>query len=269
MAPVRRIFRRTCMSVSRMRAACMSVRKGSEMESQRAVTAAKDSIYDVLRNKIIHFELIPGEQLSENSLASELSVSRTPIRDALSRLEDEGCVVVFPHRGTQVSRISQERIRQALFFRISLEQKVISELCLKGLTDEERSLLEESMKEQHRLYDRLAYSELLEEDMRMHRMLYCFTGHEKAWNAYVLVNCDLMRVLYLQIRTFSFKTTMSAVESWENSLTEHRMMLEMIMKRDREAVMLLTSRHLGDIYWRSDTLKRIFPDYFSEQESPV
>jgi DNA-binding GntR family transcriptional regulator len=243
----------------------MSVEEQTDPEDRRAAAPAKDCVYQVLHNEILHLELEPGTAVSENNLAAELNVSRTPVRDALARLEDEGCVEVFPQRGTRVTFISQERIRQTLFFRISLEQQVLSELCEKGLREEDISLLEESLSRQRRFYDSQSHVELLDEDLRMHQMLFEFSGHGAAWNAHRQTDCDLVRVLFLQIKTFSFPASMPAVYSWENSLTEHRMMLQLLKDRNRESVCILNSRHLGEISWSSDNLMRIYPGYFSER----
>lgn len=229
--------------------------------------AARDSIYGLLRKRIVQFDLLPGETLSENTLAAELGVSRSPVRDALSRLVDEGCVVVYPQRGTQVSYISLPRVRQFVFMRTVLEKKVLEELCETGLTGEQIAEIEESLRRQRRFYETQATNELLYEDLRMHRLLYEFCGHESAWEPFDMLDCDTLRVSCLQIRTYSYKVTMAAVDSWENVLIEHRMMLDALRRRDAEAVCLLSSRHIEQIVWSGEDLRRIYPQYFESNEA--
>lgn len=224
--------------------------------------SASDNIYELLRKRIIQFELLPGETLSENNLASELGVSRSPVRDAIARLAEEGCVVVYPQRGTQVSLISLARVRQFVFMRTLLEQSVLEELCATGLTAEQIAQLERSLRRQRTLYETQETNGLLYEDLAMHRMLYEFCGHESSWTLFGMLDCDMLRVSGLQIRTYSYNETMAAVDSWENVLIEHRMILDSLRKRDAGAVCLLNARHIEQIVWGGEDLRRIYPQYF-------
>ena len=56
---------------------------------------------------------------------------------------------------------------------------------------------------------------------------------------------------------------MAAVSSWENNMTEHRMILDALRKRDSDAVCLLSDNHVGQIIWKADNLRRIYPEYFA------
>lgn len=229
----------------------------------QSASNASETIYDLLRGRIIHFELLPGEVLSENSLASSLGVSRTPVRDALSRLAEEGCIHVYPQRGTEVSYISAERVRQAVFLCTVLEQDALEQLCTQGVSDDEFRQLEDNLRLQRRYYDQQHSEQLLEADVRLHRLLYSFCGREIALTAIGAVNCDMMRIRYLQIRTYSYRVQMAAVASWENSLTEYRMILNALKKRDVNAVSLLSSNHISEVIWNIDNLRRIYPEYFT------
>lgn len=229
-------------------------------------SGSRMDVYAVLRQKIIEFELLPGEFLSENGLASMLGVSRTPVREALSRLVEDGCVEVYPQRGTQVSRISPERIRQAVFLRSVLEQSVLERLCETGVTDAQFRQLEQSLRRQREHFAAQREADLLNEDTRMHRLFYRFCGRETAWDAFSALNCDMMRIRFLQIRTFSYRhVPMAAVDSWENRLTEHRMMLDALRKRDAEALGLLSNAHLAHIERNAQDLRLIYPQYFAAE----
>ncbi len=76
-----------------------------------------------------------------------------PSREAIARLAEEGCVEVFPQRGTQVSRISINRLHHAVFLRTVLEESVLRQLCSTGITPEQFEALEESLRKQRRYYD--------------------------------------------------------------------------------------------------------------------
>ena len=150
-----------------------------------------ESLYERLRRRIILFDLLPGEALSENGLAADLGVSRTPIRDALARLQDEGCIQVFPQRGTKVSHISLERVRQAVFLTKVLEQDALAALCAAGLNEEQIQKARDSLARQRRLYDAQQFEELLWEDCRLHEMFFEFCGRSLAWTAIRTIDSDL------------------------------------------------------------------------------
>lgn len=83
--------------------------------------SARDRTLDTIRRAIITLELKPGTPLSENELATELAVSRTPVRESLILLREEGLVEVYPQVGTFVSLVDPERVRQAQFIREAVE----------------------------------------------------------------------------------------------------------------------------------------------------
>lgn len=236
-----------------------------ELANTSAISGPDDA-YTQLRRSIIDFSLLPGEFLSENALAAQMNTSRATVREAIARLAEEGCVEVFPQRGTQVSRISISRLRHAVFLRTVLEESVLRQLCATGLTDEQFQLLEDSLKKQRKFYADQSSTELLDEDTRMHRMFYEFCGREHAWDSFSVINCDMMRIRQLQIMTYSYKVHMVAVASWENTLTEHRMILDCLRRRDAEAIVVMCHQHLGFITRDADHLRRLYPQYFYANE---
>lgn len=234
---------------------------------ENAVSGGKD-VYGILRRGIINFSILPGQILSENTLAAKMDVGRAAVRDAIAQLEAEHCVEVLPQRGTQVSLISMELVRQALFFRLTLERDVLEALCRQRLTEEQKAELAESLRYQRELYAARRSEELLEEDAHMHRLFYRYCGREGAWDALRTINCDMLRVRYLQIQTYSYTTTMVDVRSWENHLTEHRLILDSLRLGDAEALRFTLRQHLGSIEQDGEHLRRIYPQYFAK-ESPA
>jgi DNA-binding GntR family transcriptional regulator len=80
-----------------------------------------DAVFDALKQRILGFELQPGESLTELGIAEEMQVSRTPIREALRRLEHEQLVQIIPRKGAIVTGISEEDIREVYLIRQALE----------------------------------------------------------------------------------------------------------------------------------------------------
>ena len=81
----------------------------------------RDVVFNTLRKAILKGELKPGERLMEIALAERLGVSRTPVREAMRKLELEGLVVMIPRRGAQVANITEKDLNDVLEVRMALE----------------------------------------------------------------------------------------------------------------------------------------------------
>ncbi|MGH8854518.1 MAG: GntR family transcriptional regulator, partial [Telluria sp.] len=86
-------------------------------------------VYEYLREEIVNLTLKPGAVLSRNELSAHFNLSVTPIRDALTRLEEEGLVDIYPQHATRVRGISIDSARQAHFLRLAVELEVVRTLA--------------------------------------------------------------------------------------------------------------------------------------------
>ena len=107
-----------------------------------------DDIHDVIRDEIITLRLMPGAKVSENELARRFNTSRTPVREALLRLVDEGLVEVWPQRGTLITPISLQAVRRARFVREAIEVAVFRKAAIEGLSAAVLAQLDAIMAEQ-------------------------------------------------------------------------------------------------------------------------
>lgn len=94
-----------------------------------------EEVYDILRGKILSCELPPGERLDVAEISTLLSVSRTPVKDALQKLSVQDLVEIHPRRGTFVSKITPEAVRETFEVREALEAQAC-ELAAGHLTPE-------------------------------------------------------------------------------------------------------------------------------------
>jgi GntR family transcriptional regulator, rspAB operon transcriptional repressor len=94
-----------------------------------------EEVYDILRGKILSCELLPGQRLDVAEISNLLSVSRTPVKDALQKLSVQDLVEIHPRRGTFVSRITPEVVRETFEVREALEAQAC-ELIAGRLTPE-------------------------------------------------------------------------------------------------------------------------------------
>ena len=105
----------------------------------------RDVVFNTLRQAILKGELEPGERLMEIQLAERLGVSRTPIREAIRKLELEGLVLMIPRKGAEVAKISEKSLRDVLEVRRSMEELAI-ELACQRMGQEELEKLEEAQR---------------------------------------------------------------------------------------------------------------------------
>ncbi|MBO6147722.1 MAG: GntR family transcriptional regulator [Lachnospiraceae bacterium] len=89
----------------------------------------RDTVFNQLRMQILHGELKPGERLMEVTLANKLGVSRTPVREAIRMLEQEGLAVILPRRGAHVASINNKQLEDMLEARRTLEGFTVNAAC--------------------------------------------------------------------------------------------------------------------------------------------
>lgn len=138
----------------------------------------RDVVFKTLRQAILKGELEPGERLMEIQLAERLGVSRTPIREAIRKLELEGLVLMIPRRGAEVARISESSLRDVLEVRRSLEELAIYLACQR-MTEEEMEELQatqEMFAQAIRVGDAM---QIAETDEKYHDIIYNSTKNER------------------------------------------------------------------------------------------
>ena len=106
----------------------------------------RDVVFNTLRQAILRGELKPGERLMEIALSQRLGVSRTPVREAIRMLEQEGLVIMIPRKGAQVAEISEKDLKDVLEVRLGLEELAVRIACQR-ITEEELEELEQAVKE--------------------------------------------------------------------------------------------------------------------------
>ena len=138
----------------------------------------RDVVFKTLRQAILKGELEPGERLMEIQLAERLGVSRTPIREAIRKLELEGLVLMIPRRGAEVAKISEKNLRDVLEVRRSLEELAIDLACQR-IQEEELETLREAQKEFAAAVAAGDAMEIAQTDEKFHEIIYSGTGNQK------------------------------------------------------------------------------------------
>lgn len=138
----------------------------------------RDVVFHTLREAILKGELKPGERLMELQLAAKLGVSRTPIREAIRMLEQEGLAVTIPRKGAEVAKMTEKDMEDVLEIREVLDELAVSLAC-RQMTEEQLDTLRRTM------YEFVEYTKtgdvrkIAEADVKFHDIIYQSTGNPK------------------------------------------------------------------------------------------
>lgn len=138
----------------------------------------RDVVFNTLRQAILKGELEPGERLMEIQLAERLGVSRTPVREAIRKLELEGLVVMVPRKGAEVSSITEKSLRDVLEVRKALEE-LAAELACQRMTEEEIIEAEKQLEEFKTVIQGDDLTKIAEMDVQFHELIYMGTKNER------------------------------------------------------------------------------------------
>lgn len=138
----------------------------------------RDVVFNTLRQAILKGELEPGERLMEIQLAERLGVSRTPIREAIRKLELEGLVLMTPRKGAEVAKISEKSLRDVLEVRRSLEELAI-ELACQRMTPESVEELDKKQEEFRNAVLHGSAMEIAETDEAFHDVIFRGTCNDR------------------------------------------------------------------------------------------
>lgn len=138
----------------------------------------RDLVFQTLRNAILKGELKPGERLMEIQLAQRLGVSRTPVREAIRKLELEGLAIMIPRRGAIVADITVRDLEDVLEVRAVLEELAVRKAC-DYITEEQLRELKRAATEFKRSVESEHLLDCVEADMAFHEIIYGATGNKR------------------------------------------------------------------------------------------
>ncbi len=195
-------------------------------------------IYDDLRERIVSVALVPGELLSEVRVAQDYGVSRTPVREAFKRLEEEQLVEVVPKVGTYVARIDLGAVRDSQFIRQTLECRIV-ELAAERIRPAERSRLIATLTRQQEAIDAEDSSGFFRADEQMHELLAAISGHSSAWGVIHEVKAQLDRLR---------RIALADPRRQRQRLIEHRAIVERVCAGDGAGASAAMRKHLASIF---------------------
>ena len=174
----------------------------SKFEWLEQRTTTPDGVYRVLRAAILDGTVPAGGQLRESHIAADLGISRSPLREALTRLEEEGLIVKIPFRGAFVVEVSAQDVAEIASIRLLVEPYA-GELSAGALRGPERPTMMQTIEDLNRATKDNDIPASIDAHLRFHRLFYDLSGHrilQSLWNGW---ETKLRLYLTVDHRTYS------------------------------------------------------------------
>ncbi len=178
--------------------------------------------YQELKRIILGRQISPGENLNEGELAGALGVSRTPVREAINRLEKEGLVEIIPQRGAFVVQVSAKDVWELFLIRENLEG-LAAKLAAERMDEKNLARLESCVQGFTEPFNEQDIKRYSREDFKFHQTIVSLSQAKRL--------IQLVSSLHDQIRMFRL-TTVGLSGRMKTSLAEHRGMIESFRKRN-------------------------------------
>lgn len=196
----------------------------------------RDVVFNTLRQAILTGELKPGERLMEIHLANRLGVSRTPIREAIRKLELEGLVIMIPRRGAEVAQITEKSMNDVLEVR-----RAVDALCVELACDR---ISEEALDELKKACDAFEMAvktkdvkQIAQADVALHDIIVQATGNNRL--------IQLVNTLSEQMYRYRFEY-IKDISQHENLVEEHRVIYQAIVDKDKETASRAAKEHIDN-----------------------
>lgn len=196
----------------------------------------RDVVFNTLRQAILTGELKPGERLMEIHLANKLGVSRTPIREAIRKLELEGLVTMIPRKGAEVAQITEKSMSDVLEVRRAMDA-LCTELACSRISQKEVDVLGAACDNFAAAAKTKDIRKCAQADVEFHDIIVRATGNMRL--------VQLINNLSEQMYRYRFEY-LKDVSRYDNLIEEHRVIYESIKRRDQEAARAAAELHIDN-----------------------
>lgn len=196
----------------------------------------RDLVFTTLRQAILKGELQPGERLMEIQLAEKMGVSRTPIREAIRKLEKEGLVIMVPRKGAEVAGISEKMLKDVLEVRVTLE-KLALRLAMEHAGAADIRKLEEAEEQFQAAVEQQTLIEMAEADEHFHFIIYELARNDKLKELLNSLKENMYRYRLEYLKSESYRLSL---------MEEHNAIIEAFKHNDLEAGIAVTDKHIAN-----------------------
>jgi DNA-binding GntR family transcriptional regulator len=194
----------------------------------------RDVVFNTLRQAILRGEMEPGERLMEIQLAQKLGVSRTPIREAIRKLELEGLVIMIPRKGAEVAHITEKDMRDVLEVRCTLEELAVELACKKATPENIAELRSANKVFESAIVSRDLMS-IVDADVQFHDVIYSMTDNQRL--------IQIINKLREQMYRYRLEYIKDA-RSHSILISEHEDIIDKIEKNDIAAAKAVIRQHI-------------------------
>jgi DNA-binding GntR family transcriptional regulator len=226
---------------------------GMKITARLPRETARDYALRALKENIISLDLKPGTAISENELAAELGISRTPVREAIIELVKAYLIETYPQRGSFISKIDPKMVEEARFLRKITDIAVIEEACEK-IDENGIRELEENVSLQEFYLSKEMTDKIFELDNQFHKMIYTAVKKDIIYEIHSTLMIHFDRVRNLSVETVKDLKVVG----------DHRNMLEAIKAGDRKTAVELVKKHLNRYGFDEEKIRSQRPEYFKD-----
>lgn len=226
----------------------------NEMDAGYKRRTATDEIFEGIYADIMSLRLKPGTKISEAEVAKQYNVSRHPIRDAFTRLNNLGLILIRPQRATTVRKISLTEVANARFLRMAIEIEVVRTACTKRNGEHLKSL-DANMAEQAKTVESGDFQEFQRLDVEYHRLLCLSANCEFAFQSISQTKTQVDRLCTISL---------SHPADFSQAFDDHAQILEKLKKRDIEGISTMMRAHMSRLDMTIVESKIQHQDYFTE-----
>lgn len=225
-----------------------------QMEKIEKAVSYKEKVYKELKSAIIAQKIKAGEILNERKLAERLGISRTPVREALQMLVNDGWVIVEPWKGAYVSPITKKDLVEVFQVRLALETLAI-ELIVEKITEAELEVLSDILLKQEKLWENYQADAFIKVDREFHMVIAQITENK------LLI--DMLNNLSDMIRRIGVQAV-EDVNRYMETLDEHTRILNALQERNKEKATNAMKEH---ILLTNDNISKRFQESQMQKEA--
>lgn len=216
--------------------------------------SASERAYRELRRKIVSLELAPNQSIAETHLADLLGMSRTPVRDAVNRLANEGLVDFRSRAGTTVAPIRLEAVKSAHYVREKLELAVVRD-AVHNNSPKAIFNVKQFIEEQRFAISEQDYAMFFAADEKMHQKYCEMIGMSSVWSIIADAKKHMDRVRMLSLQT-------TDATDFDGLLDDHTQIVEAVIEGDEQVAVNTMQSHLKRVILDLDTLVDRNQGYF-------
>lgn len=193
-------------------------------------------VFETLKQEMLDLVWKPGQSISENEVCGRFDVSRTPVREALRRLQEQGFVHTVPYSGTYVTRLNLENIRQMIYMRVAVELMVMRDF-MKLATPFQMEEIRHQIRLQELLIQQPDFEpeQFYRMDAQMHAVWFAATGKEKLWEF-----IQAQQLHYTRFRMLDFVTE----TDFTRIIREHTDLLHLLEEKAEQGLEEALKKHL-------------------------